>query len=83
MLNFNDNEQFSIMDVLNIISFYIGLKNLDLNFTQESAGKMLDIAVNDIHGHLKEQDEKIDLILKKLGVDFNEISKQNGQQHDS
>ena len=60
------------MDVLNIISFYIGLKNLDLNFTQESAGKMLDIAVNDIHAHLKQQDEKIDLIMKKLGVDYNE-----------
>lgn len=67
MLNFSENEQFSIMDILNIISFYIGLKNLDLNFTQDTAGKMLDIAVNDIHSHLKEQDEKIDLILKKLG----------------
>ena len=73
MLNFSENEQFSIMDILNIISFYIGLKNLDLNFTQDTAGKMLDIAVNDIHSHLKEQDEKIDLILKKLGVDSNEI----------
>lgn len=73
MLNFSENEQFSIMDILNIISFYIGLKNLDLNFTQDTAGKMLDIAVNDIHSHLKEQDEKIDLILKKLGVDNNEI----------
>ena len=73
MLNFSENEQFSIMDILNIISFYIGLKSLDLNFTQDTAGKMLDIAVNDIHSHLKEQDEKIDLILKKLGVDSNEI----------
>jgi hypothetical protein len=73
MLNFSEDEQFSIMDILNIISFYIGLKNLDLNFTQDTAGKMLDIAVNDIHSHLKEQDEKIDLILKKLGVDNNEI----------
>lgn len=73
MLNFSENEQFSIMDILNIISFYIGLKNLDLNFTQDTARKMLDIAVNDIHSHLKEQDEKIDLILKKLGVDNNEI----------
>lgn len=74
MLNPNENEQFNIMDVLNIISFYIGLKNLDLNFTQDTAGKMLDVAVDDIHAHLKEQDRKIDLILKKLGVEFkNEV----------
>lgn len=75
MLNFEDAEQFSIMDVLNIISFYIGLKNLDLNLTQESAGKLLDIAVNDIHMHLNKQDAKIELILKKLGVEYHENSK--------
>ncbi len=35
---------------------------------------MLDVAVDDIHAHLKEQDKKIDLILKKLGVEFkNEV----------
>ena len=53
----DDRQQFTVMDVLNIISFYIGLKNLDLNFTQDTAGKMLDIAVNDIHTHLNEQDK--------------------------
>ena len=71
----DDRQQFTIMDVLNIISFYIGLKNLDLNFTQESAGKMLDIAVNDIHAHLKKQDEKLALIMQELGVEYNEKNK--------
>ena len=71
----DERQQFTVMDVLNIISFYIGLKNLDLNFTQDKAGKMLDIAVNDIHAHLKDQDEKLALIMQKLGVDYNEKNK--------
>ena len=71
----DDRQQFTVLDVLNIISFYIGLKNLDLNFTQDTAGKMLDIAVNDIHTHLNEQDKKLDLIIQELGVEYNEKDK--------
>lgn len=71
----DDRQQFTVMDVLNIISFYIGLKNLDLNFTQDTAGKMLDIAVNDIHTHLNEQDKKLALIMQELGVEYNEKDK--------
>ena len=63
------------MDVLNIISFYIGLKNLDLNFTQDTEWKMLDIVVNDIHTHLNEQDKKLALIMQELGVEYNEKDK--------
>lgn len=71
----DERQQFTVMDVLNIISFYIGLKNLDLNFTQDTAGKMLDIAVNDIHAHLKDQDKKLALIMQELGVEYNEKDK--------
>lgn len=71
----DSRQQFTVMDVLNIISFYIGLKNLDLNFTQDTAGKMLDIAVNDIHTHLNEQDKKLALIMQELGVEYNEKDK--------
>lgn len=71
----DDRQQFTVLDVLNIISFYIGLKNLDLNFTQGTAGKMLDIAVNDIHTHLNEQDKKLALIMQELGVEYNEKDK--------
>lgn len=71
----DDRQQFTVMDVLNIISFYIGLKNLDLNFTQDTAGKMLDIVVNDIHTHLNEQDKKLSLIMQELGVEYNEKDK--------
>ena len=71
----DDRQQFTVLDVLNIISFYIGLKNLDLNFTQDTARKMLDIAVNDIHTHLNEQDKKLALIMQELGVEYNEKDK--------
>ena len=71
----DDRQQFTVLDVLNIISFYIGLKNLDLNFTKDTAGKMLDIAVNDIHTHLNEQDKKLALIMQELGVEYNEKDK--------
>lgn len=65
------------MDLLNILSLYISIKNLDLNLSQDTAGKMLDMAVQDIHAHLQEQDKKIDLILKQIGVAKNEADKQD------
>lgn len=67
-----NDRQFDILDILNILSFVIGVKNLNENLSQNTAGYLLSAAVKDIHGHLSEQDRKIDLILKKLGVDYND-----------
>ena len=67
-----DDRQFDILDILNILSFIIGVKNLNENLSQDTAGDLLSVAVKEIHGHLSEQDRKIDLILKKLGVDYND-----------
>lgn len=67
-----DDRQFDILDILNILSFIIGVKNLNENLSQNTAGDLLSVAVKEIHGHLSEQDRKIDLILKKLGVDYND-----------
>lgn len=41
-----DNKQFSFLDILTILSFIIGVKNLELNETQ----------VNHLEDHLKSQD---------------------------
>lgn len=68
----NEDAQFTIMDVLNILSFIIGVKNLNENLSQHTAGDLLSAAVNEIHDHLAEQDHKIDLIMEKLGVDYND-----------
>ena len=71
-----DNRQFDILDILNILSFIISVKNLNENLSQNTAGDLLSSAVKEIHGHLSEQDKKIDLILKKLGVDYNDENKE-------
>lgn len=68
----DDRQQFDILDILNILSFIIGVKNLNENLSQNTARDLLSAAVNEIHDHLAEQDHKIDLIMKKLGVDYND-----------
>lgn len=76
-----DNKQLDILDILNILSFAIGVKNLNENLSQNTAGDLLSAAVKEIHEHLSEQDRKIDLILKKLGVDYNDQNKEVSRTH--
>lgn len=71
-----NNRQFDILDILNILSFVIGVKNLNENLSQNTAEDLLSSVVKEIHGHLSEQDRKIDLILEKLGVDYNDENKE-------
>ena len=68
----DENAQFTIMDVLNILSFIIGIKNLNENLSQDTAGDLLSAAVNEIHEHLSEQDRKLNIIMEKLGVNYND-----------
>lgn len=72
-LGSDDDGQFTLLDILSIISFCVGLQNLELNLAQEDLDNQtqeldsrLRIQVEDIHNHLKEQDRKIDLILEVL-----------------
>ena len=69
----NENRQLEFLDILNIMSFYIGILNLNQNMTQndkQDLQKQLNDKVNlllqEIHGHLESQDIKIDTIMKKL-----------------
>lgn len=73
-----DNKQIDILDLLNVLSFIIGVKNLNENLSQNTAGDLLSAAVKEIHDHLSEQDRKIDLILEKLGVDYNDENQEIG-----
>ena len=65
------NRELDVLDILNVLSFYIGIKNLGENLSQTTACNLLDKAVEDIHKHLEEQDNKIDMILKELSNDKN------------
>ena len=68
---------FTFMGYTSLVSFFIGMENLDLNITQEDMDKQtadLDARVNekintalaDIHAHLQQQDMKITNILNIL-----------------
>lgn len=68
-----DNGEWTFLDLIALISFCIGLQNLELNISQDDLQKeteRLDTAlrqnVEDIHSHLKEQDEKLSEILRRL-----------------
>lgn len=71
------DNQFDILDILNILSFYIGLKNLDENLSQGKASDMLEIAVEDIHKHLKQLDEKLARLEELINENNQKISEQN------
>lgn len=60
------NKGISLLDVMALISFFVGIANYDENVDQSSMNKTVKQAVDDIHKHLAIQDEKIDLLLSKL-----------------
>lgn len=67
------NNELGFLDLITIISFVVGLQNLEMNITQEDMqetteklDKALRSQVKDIHNHLAEQDKKIDNILNIL-----------------
>ena len=73
----SNNKQLTILDVMNIMSFLIGIQNLELNIDQndmdsqtqeisKAANELVGNALADIHAHLQRQDRKIDAILERL-----------------
>ena len=69
----NERNQLDLMDILNVLSFYIGLLNLQENLTQSDKQDLMHefdtqtaTILKEIHKHLEVQDNKIDYILKRL-----------------
>ena len=67
------NSQFTILDFLNVLSFYIGLLNLNENLNQGDKQDLMqifnekaDTMLSEIHSHLEKQDAKIDSIMEAL-----------------
>ena len=69
--------ELTFIDMISLISFAVGLENLDLNITAEDMDRQtadLDARVNEkfdrvlteIHTHLRTQDEKLDIIMEKI-----------------
>lgn len=64
----------NFFDLLNLMSFVIGLMNLNENLTQgdkqdimKNLSEKSDTILKEIHSHLEKQDEKIDKIIEILG----------------
>ncbi len=65
-LGSGDNGELTFLDAISIVSFCIGLQNLGINLTQDDLSKEADRLLNEVHSHLESQDQKLDLILKRL-----------------
>lgn len=71
MWNWDNN----FINTVNVLDFLISMRNLQENTAQtdqqnfeERVNEKIQLALKEIHNHLQEQDKKIDLIMKKLGV---------------
>lgn len=60
------NGELSFIDLISLISFYVGLENYASNISQEDVQGVAEGILNQIHSHLEQQDRKIDEILKEL-----------------
>lgn len=49
----------SFIDAISIVSFFIGLQNLQLNITAADLDKQTEQILSDVHKHLKEQDDHL------------------------
>ena len=68
-----NNGQLDFLDLISIMSFVVGLINLDENVTQSDKQELqhdladkADMLLQEIHSHLEKQDIKLDHILKRL-----------------
>ena len=69
----SENRQLTIVDAISVLSFLVGIENLNANLTQNDKQDLqrdltasTDRLLNEIHAHLEAQDKKIDTILSRL-----------------
>ena len=60
------NERLDFIDILSILSFVVGLENLEENISQSDVQDIAQEILQEIHTHLKEQDEKLDIIMRYI-----------------
>lgn len=88
MIGSGTNGELTALDILNVLSFIIGLKNLDLNIDQNDmdnqtreidkrASELVNNAIAEIHQHLEKQDQKINKILEVLHVENHQKTVEN------
>ena len=65
----SSQNNLSLLDLITIISFIIGVANYEENVDQSTVQNVVKQAVTEIHNHLEMQDIKIDKILEVLDID--------------
>lgn len=65
----SSQNSLSLLDLITIISFVIGVANYEENVDQSTVQNVVKQAVTEIHNHLEMQDIKIDKILEVLDID--------------
>lgn len=76
----NENRQLDFIDILSILSFVIGLENLEMNITQNDmdaqtrdinsqAQTLVENALSEIHAHLERQDKRILQIMEAMKIE--------------
>ena len=58
--------ELTFIDIVSLISFWVGLENYASNISQEDVQKTADAILNEIHAHLEMQDNKIEHIIEVL-----------------
>ena len=69
----NNNEQLSLLDILNILSFIIGILNHNENLTQgdkqelmQEIDNKISLVLDKVQKHLEIQDKQLNIIIKRL-----------------
>ena len=75
-MNIKDNNNLDFLDILSILSFYIGVENLSSNLSQSDKQDLqsdlsnkADLLLNEIHSHLEQQDKLLKQILEEIRND--------------
>lgn len=72
MLGSGANGEFTFIDIISLISFYVGLENYASNISQEDVQQVAENILNEIHDHLQTQDEKLNQIIEVLKHESNQ-----------
>lgn len=69
----NNNEQLTLLDILNILSFIIGILNYNENLTQgdkqelmQEIDNKISLVLDKVQKHLEIQDKQLNIIIKRL-----------------
>ncbi len=89
-----ENQSYTgFMDAINILSFFVGLANMDLNVTANDLAEQKNYIVNDFHSvmkkldkhleaqdkHLEEQDARLFLLEKYLYENYDGVRKESSK----